>query len=466
MSATINVNQEGNMWDVIITSLIDFAIYSWFVLLYAVVGGYQNTNVFGMKWDWKVWVNGIIKWAGLGFVVVGTATGASILISQATVQGIELTNVQAIAPRVIFGIMLLASGYMVAKIIAKLSTKVGLTDEQLKKIQETSVNTDADKPLILNLDNLPMPSDDYIAFKLKQEAEGGIGANFGVNMDSYDSFRAGVIGRGFNVDGRYGWQCWDLPAVLYSQLGLSLVTGNGLAIGCWDLKRDVNSYGGKFALVTNVNDLKRGDIVVMRPNHIGFFDGWDGDYMLILGQNQGGNAQTFVQDGYTTYATNVVRIAKSAFAGAFRYSGWVSSTPAPTPTPPQASGDTSGFKVGDTVRVSNPVDTKGTHLAVSGEYTVMEISNGSVVIGRGGVVTARILASNLVKVSASSPAPAPASFSVGDTVVPTSLVDYDGRALTQYDKNYTISELKGDRAVLVARGVVWSAMNTKDIKKA
>jgi len=454
------------MWEVIITSLIDFAIYSWFVILYTVVGGYQNINIFGMKWDWKIWLNGLVKWLGLGFVVVGTATGASILISQASAQGVELSNVQAIAPRVIFGIMLLASAYVVAKIMKKLATTVGLTDEQLQKIQETSVNTDTDKPMVLNLDNLPTMSDEYIAYRKSQEEAGGLGAIYSVPIDSYDSFRANVIGKGYNVDNAYGYQCWDGSDLLWQQLGKSLITGNGLAIGCWDIKKDVNLYGGLFSAIYSAGELKRGDVVFMRPNHTGFFDGWDGDYMLILGQNQGGSP-VLVQNGLTTYGFNVVRVSRSAFAGAMRYSGWSKSNPTPvTPVTPPASGDTSGFSVGDTVRVSNPVDVKGVHLGVSGEYTVMEISNGSIVIGRNGVVTARILASNLEKVTQATPAPATDSFSVGDTVIPTSLIDYDGRALNQYDNSYTIMEINGDRAVLTARGVVWSAMNIKNIKKA
>lgn len=67
---------------------------------------------------------------------------------------------------------------------------------------------------------------------------------------------------------------------------------------------------------------------------------------------------------------------------------------------------------------------------------------------------------------APTPAPAQDGFKVGDVVVPTSLVDYNGTRLVQYDDTYTISELNGDRAVLVARGAVWAAMNIKNIKKA
>lgn len=68
-----------------------------------------------------------------------------------------------------------------------------------------------------------------------------------------------------------------------------------------------------------------------------------------------------------------------------------------------------------------------------------------------------------------TPAPTPEpkpEFKVGDKVVPTKLVDYNGTPLVQYDPYYTITQISGDRAVLSARGAVWAAMNTANIKKA
>lgn len=67
------------------------------------------------------------------------------------------------------------------------------------------------------------------------------------------------------------------------------------------------------------------------------------------------------------------------------------------------------------------------------------------------------------------PTPEP-EFKEGDIVVPTRLVSYDGTPLVQYDDNYVITQLIGDRAVLSANRdgnlIVWAAMNTKDIRKA
>lgn len=69
-----------------------------------------------------------------------------------------------------------------------------------------------------------------------------------------------------------------------------------------------------------------------------------------------------------------------------------------------------------------------------------------------------------------APAPVDEGFKVGDIVVPTRLVDYNGTPLKQYDDTYTITQINGDRAVLSAPRngsmVVWAAMNTKDIRKA
>lgn len=455
------------MYEVIKSAVIDFGIYGLFVLIYTLVGAYQNINIWGNKFDWKRYANGLVKYLALGAALVATTFGAYILLDQATKQGIELVNAQALAPRVILGVVILASAGMLVKIVTKLGTTLGLTDEQLKALQTKSVNTPDDKPLVLNVDGIPMPSDDYIAKKKADEADPentGLGSIYSVPIGSYDAFRGSVLGRGFDIDNYYGFQCWDGAALLWQQLGMSLFTGNGLAIGCWDLKRDANK-GDQFDLVGDVNSLQRGDVVVMRPNHIGFFDGYDGNYMVILGQNQGGSpANAAGGSGF-----NIARVAKSAFAGAFRYHAWATApapTPAPAPAPAPASGDTSGFNVGDTVTVNNPVDVHGTHLATSGNYTVMEVNNGSVVIGRGGAVTARVLASNLSKVGG-APAPEPsAPIAVGDTVVPTNLIDYNGTHLTQYDDTYTVTQLVGDRAVLSARGAVWAAMHLSDIRKA
>ena len=61
--------------------------------------------------------------------------------------------------------------------------------------------------------------------------------------------------------------------------------------------------------------------------------------------------------------------------------------------------------------------------------------------------------------------PTSSEFAVGDIVVPTAGVDYNGTPVMSYHSQYTITELNGNRAVLSVDGVVWAAMNTANIRK-
>lgn len=63
-----------------------------------------------------------------------------------------------------------------------------------------------------------------------------------------------------------------------------------------------------------------------------------------------------------------------------------------------SSSSTNSIVVGSKVRVTNPVDENGVHLAVSGTYDVMQVNGNRIVIGRGGVVTAAINRANLAAV--------------------------------------------------------------------
>lgn len=60
-----------------------------------------------------------------------------------------------------------------------------------------------------------------------------------------------------------------------------------------------------------------------------------------------------------------------------------------------SSSSKKSIAVGSKVRVINPVDEHGVHLAVSGTYDVMQVNGDRIVIGRGGVVTAAINRANL-----------------------------------------------------------------------
>lgn len=63
----------------------------------------------------------------------------------------------------------------------------------------------------------------------------------------------------------------------------------------------------------------------------------------------------------------------------------------------------------------------------------------------------------------------PAAIKVNDIVVPISLRSYNGTRLVQYDKNYVVTEISGNRAVLKANRngklITWAAMNINNIRR-
>lgn len=65
--------------------------------------------------------------------------------------------------------------------------------------------------------------------------------------------------------------------------------------------------------------------------------------------------------------------------------------------------------------------------------------------------------------------PASETIQLGDWVVPTRLVNYNGVPVKQYDDKYKVTALTGDKATCSAlrngQYVIWAAMNVKDLKK-
>lgn len=156
---------------------------------------------------------------------------------------------------------------------------------------------------------------------------------------TYDDWKNAVAGNGYNADGYYGCQCWDLTAEFWYNVGFPTGyprTGpNHYAEECWNVSRDVNA-GDKFDLIYNVEDLKRGDVIVwdgttaFPTGHIGFADeDYNGTNTInVLGQNQGtGGTPTPVVDPEGGTTANVKSLSLNNFAGAFRYKGWESSPP-------------------------------------------------------------------------------------------------------------------------------------------
>lgn len=279
----------------------------------------------------------------------------------------------------------------------------------------------------------------------EKEEIGGRGRYYPISIGSYDQFRAQVLGNGFDIDGAYGNQCWDGCALLWQQIGRTLQTGNGCAYGCWTLKRDANA-GSNFELIANKANVKRGDVVVFQGGkygHIGFADeNYNGGaYIRLMGQNQGGANGNF----------NVINMSMAGFLGAFRFKGWIASpsNPQPVPTTPQKSNEIIADEV------------------IAGKWgNDPERSQRLKAAGYNRDAIQAIVDAKLQPAAKPSPAPKKCDIGVGLTVVPTRLVDYNGTPVRQYDPAYIVTQLTGNRAVLSARGCVWAAMRTQDLKLA
>lgn len=158
--------------------------------------------------------------------------------------------------------------------------------------------------------------------------------------DTYDHWRTFALNHGVNFDYSYGNQCWDLPALLWHQYGMYLVTrpqGNGHAYQCWTISRYTNGRP-PFTSIEGVQNIKRGDCLVFNRSsfssdgHICFADSdysgryyYNGAWRLnCLGQNQGQGT------GYGT-PSNIVGINLANFLGIFRNTNWATTPPQPTP---------------------------------------------------------------------------------------------------------------------------------------
>ena len=161
-----------------------------------------------------------------------------------------------------------------------------------------------------------------------------------INTTSYAGFRADALARallnqGYDVDGSFGYQCWDLAAELwmntpeFSGSGLYPQTGpNMYAEECWTVSRTINA-GTSFDLIYNITDLKRGDVIVLGPSpisetgHIAFCDEpYNGTTTMdLLGQNQ------VNPNPYTGHIPTVTTLSISAFLGAFRFKAWNTTPP-------------------------------------------------------------------------------------------------------------------------------------------
>lgn len=121
----------------------------------------------------------------------------------------------------------------------------------------------------------------------------------GENMTNYNEFKNQVLGKGFDIDGSFGNQCWDGYAKYCQYLGVPYAncTVTGYAHDIWE-QRQTNGTLNHF---DEASSMQSGDIVVFKVvsgwtpySHIAIFDSdAGGGYGWFLGQNQGAAGGVF-----------------------------------------------------------------------------------------------------------------------------------------------------------------------------
>nr|DAS05655.1 MAG TPA: transcriptional regulator [Caudoviricetes sp.] len=175
---------------------------------------------------------------------------------------------------------------------------------------------------------------------------GSLGATHGP-WSSLSEFYNDTYGKGVDMDGSYGYQCWDLiEYFMVNQAGVRFATGVSVGLGAcysgvyWSwantAARNKITETGKFRAISGNSDIMPGDVVIcdlgtvmggecgnIKVGHVGIaLDGIDsGIYrhqnkINLLAQNQGG--YPYRLGGANA---NVIQLPISKILGVFRYTG-------------------------------------------------------------------------------------------------------------------------------------------------
>ena len=153
-----------------------------------------------------------------------------------------------------------------------------------------------------------------------------------VDTKTYKVWRDKTIGNGYDVDGVYGFQCYDYANLFWiNACGRCVKSATkdggvkGGASGIWGARKE-NNKNNEFKLITKYADLRKGDIVITnngKYGHVCFFDQDKPNttYIKVLGQNQ----TTAEHCGEYPYAKvkDINWNFKKYFLGAFRYRKWI-----------------------------------------------------------------------------------------------------------------------------------------------
>ena len=154
------------------------------------------------------------------------------------------------------------------------------------------------------------------------------------NFDNFDAFILSTNGQTIGEG-----ECWDYVNLIWNHLGSKYwtyppldptATNHGIKWGVLDPDALAANQITGLTYISNINDIKRGDIVITTGGtygHGGYinedFDPNDPDRRYAIYSQNYANRRSVALDFYTI---------SGDFGGAFRYNSW-NPTPPPTPTP-------------------------------------------------------------------------------------------------------------------------------------
>lgn len=150
-----------------------------------------------------------------------------------------------------------------------------------------------------------------------------------ININSFKDWRKAVIGNAYDMDGKYGYQCYDLANEFWKNATgrtcKSATKDGGIlggASGIWGARKE-NNKGNEFTLITDYKKLKKGDIIITNNGKYGHVCWLDQDYnsdtyLKVLGQNQGNTGGKLPG----AKVKDIEWAFRQYFLGAFRYKKW------------------------------------------------------------------------------------------------------------------------------------------------
>lgn len=172
------------------------------------------------------------------------------------------------------------------------------------------------------------------------------------NMTSYETVRSAILerasqGLGYDFDEYYGYQCWDLGANWYGNVGRQFRTKNSFTgaggadsnvYTTWTYPEAFNyNSTTPFMAISNPNKIKRGDMIIWAEGNQISVNGHnafaDEDYnnnkttIRSLGQNQIDPSPS------VGHIPTVNELPKSGILGAFRYRPWNGDSPSSSNPP-------------------------------------------------------------------------------------------------------------------------------------